>query len=43
MKRRLRKQARKLLWLVDGDFAALRDRWPAIWQRILRDTAQYNA
>lgn len=35
MKRRLRKQARKLLWLVNGDYALLRDGWPGLWQRLL--------
>lgn len=39
MKRRLRKQARKLFWLVDDDYATFRARWPALWDRILRETA----
>lgn len=35
MKRRLRKQARKLLWWCDGDYALLRSGWPGLWQRLL--------
>lgn len=37
MKRRLHKQARKLLWLVDGDYAAFAHLWPRLWARLLRE------
>lgn len=40
MKRRLHKNARKLLWWVGGDYAAMRERFPRLWARIMREAAE---
>lgn len=32
-----------MLYWCNGDYARLRDGWPALWQRILRETAQHDA